>query len=106
NLYTVKENLFFKANSNIEGQVSYIALYLDQKPKLKGTTVELSMENVPAFESEEYMPPEDNYKSEVLFFYLDREASTADKFWQNTGKTWHTNAERILGNHKEVKEAA
>ena len=64
------------------------------------------MENVPAFDSEGYMPPEDIYKPKVLFFYLSTDAGTADKFWQETGKKWYNNTEHALGNSKEVKEAA
>ena len=111
-LYTLKENFFFKAyqggfeDSPGGSQVSYVTSHLDQKLKQKGSTVELSMENVPAFESEGYMPPEDNYKPKVLFFYTAREATTVDKFWQDGGKRWNTNYEHALGNYKEVKDAA
>jgi uncharacterized protein YdaU (DUF1376 family) len=110
-LFTLKENFFFKAYRGFEdspggSQVSYVTTHLDQKLKQKGSTVELSMENVPAFESEEYMPPEDNYKSKVLFFYTSTEATTIDKFWQDGGKRWNNRAEHSLGNYKEVKDAA
>jgi len=111
-LYTLKENFFFKAyqggfeDSPGGSQVSYVTAHLDQKLKQKGSTVELSMENVPAFESEGYMPPEDNYKPQVLFFYTAREATTVDKFWQDGGKRWNNYYERALGNYKEVKDAA
>jgi hypothetical protein len=111
-LFTLKENFFFKAyqggfeDSPGGSQVSYVTTHLDQKLKQKGSTVELSMENVPAFESEEYMPPEDNYKSKVLFFYTSTEATTIDKFWQDGGKRWNNRAEHALGNYKEVKDAA
>jgi hypothetical protein len=111
-LFTVKENFFFKAyeggfeDSPGGSQVSYVTAYLDKKLKKKGSTVELSMENVPAFDSEGYMPPENNYKPRVLFFYTSGEATTADKFWQEGGKRWNARAEHMLGNSKEVKEAA
>jgi uncharacterized protein YdaU (DUF1376 family) len=112
NLFTLKENFYFKAyqggfeDSPNGSQVSYVLAHLDQKPKQKGSTVELSMENVAAFESEGYMPPEDNYKQKVLFFYTATEATTVDKFWQDGGKRWNNRAERLLGNYKEVKETA
>src|SRR5260221_11855137 len=34
-------------------------------PTMKSGTVELSMENVPAFQGENNMPPEENYKPQV-----------------------------------------
>jgi hypothetical protein len=104
NLFTVKENFFFKVAQ--AGRVSYSPINLDQKPKQKGSSLELSMENVPAFESEGYMPPESTYKSAVLFYYIQTDAPTADKFWQDYGKLYNDRAEHLIGNHQEVKDAA
>ena len=107
-----EESFLFKAyqgafeDSPNGSQVSYVTSNLNQKIKQKGSQVELSMENIPAFESEGYMPPEDNYKPLVLFFYTATEATTVDKFWQDGGKRWNNRAEHMLGNYKEVKEAA
>lgn len=112
-LYTVKESFFFKPymgpleDAPAGAQVNYVTAYLEQKPKLKNNTLELSMENVAAFDSEGYMPPEENYKPRVLFFYLSTDASSVDKFWQDAGKKWYNSTEHALGNNnKEVKEAA
>jgi hypothetical protein len=111
-LFTVKENLVFKAYtgqlSNMDGgtQVMYVTNNLTAKPKTKGSTVELEMENVPAFQPEGYMPPEENYKPQVQFFYGGSEMSSADKFWQEGGKRWYNAVEHFIGDHKEVKEAA
>ena len=111
-LFTVKENLVFKAYTgqlaNTDGgtQVMYVTNNLTAKPKAKGSTVELEMENVPAFQPEGYMPPEENYKPQVQFFYGGSEMSTADKFWQEFGKRMYSAVEHFIGDHKEVKEAA
>ena len=111
-LFTLKEKFFFKAyegameDSPGGSQVSYVTVLLDKKLKQKGSTVELEMENVPAFESEGYMPPENNYKPQVLFFYTGSDSYTVDKFWQEGGKRWNTRAEHMLGNYKEVRDAA
>jgi hypothetical protein len=111
-LFTVKENLVFKAYTgnlaNMDGgtQVMYVTNNLSAKPKTKGSTVELEMENVPAFQPEGYMPPEENYKPQVQFFYGGKEMSSADKFWEEDGKLWYGRVEHFVGDHKEVKEAA
>jgi hypothetical protein len=104
NLFTVKENFYFKVAQG--GNVSYAPINIEQKPKQKGSSLELSVENVPAFESEGYMPPEGNYKSAVLFYYVPKDAPTSDKFWQDYGKQYNDRAEHLLGNYKEVKDAA
>src|SRR5262249_27783933 len=42
----------------------------DMKLSKKGRGWELNAQNLPAFQKESYMPPENNYKPEVRFFYI------------------------------------
>ncbi len=113
-LFTVKESLIFKAfdralvtEDGSAGRLSYTVFNLPNKqPSQKGNTVALEMENVPAFESESLMPPEDYYKPQVRFFYGDNSLSSAEKFWLTRGTKWNEFTERFIGNHKEVRDAA
>ncbi len=118
-LYTVKENFTFnpyaggtlQSSSSMQfywdgATVSYVSLNMKDKPKNKGSQIEYSMEKVPAFEAEGFMPPEDNYKPSVRFFYLRRGDPSTDKVWQDIGETAYTIEERFLGGNKGVKEAA
>ncbi|HJX83433.1 MAG TPA: DUF3857 and transglutaminase domain-containing protein [Candidatus Angelobacter sp.] len=111
-LFTVKENLVFKA---FEGPLrtedgtsgySYTTVNLTKQPTKKGNTVELEMENVPAFEAEGLMPPEAVYKPHVRFFYGGTSLASAEKFWLDLGTRWNEVVERFIGNHKEIREAA
>ena len=61
---------------------------------------------MPAFEAEGYMPPEDDLKPQMRFFYIGTRASTAEKFWQESGRSWNDEAEHFIGNHKEITQAA
>lgn len=72
--------------SNIvpRSQVSYS--YLNQSDpnvleKKQGNLMELELQNVPKFFAEEYMPPEDDFRPVVLFYYGGREMSSPEKFW-------------------------
>lgn len=113
NLFTVKEDFSFKP---FEGgnayywpgaQISWVTLNLKNKePSKKGREVELSLENMPGFESEGLMPPEDNYKPAVRFFYSRSDLDTSDKFWREVGKQMNETIDRFIGNHKEIREAA
>ena len=110
-LFTAKEKFSFKAYEgglNVEGgsHVSYTMANLTKKPTLKGMTMELEMENVPAFQAEGYMPPERNFKPMVEFFYGGRELNSADKFWEDAGRKSYQYVDSFLGNHKEAREAA
>ena len=117
NLYTVKENFSFKpyegrlSGSEFEsgGRVSWLYMNLERgkEPKMThGNNAELELHDIPAFHSEDYMPPENEYKPGVYFFYIGGEAKTADKYWEEIGKKRQQTIEDFIGNHKEAKEAA
>lgn len=112
-LFTVKENLTFKAyegalitDDGTAGRLSYTTVNLTKQPTKKGSSVELEMENVPAFEAEGFMPPEDTYKPQVRFFYGGGSLSSAEKFWLDLGTRRNEVVDRFIGNHKEIREAA
>jgi hypothetical protein len=113
-LYTVKESFRMKAFSGqiegLEGGYRVAALYSHMpnniKPLQKGEGYELDVENMPAFESEGYMPPEEDLKPQMRFFYITTGKSTPDKFWQDAGRRWNDEAEHFIGNRKEISQAA
>jgi uncharacterized protein DUF3857/transglutaminase superfamily protein len=113
-LYTVKESFRMKPFSGgIEGlgedyQVAtlYSNMPNNLKPQQKSGGYELDVNDMPAFEAEGYMPPEQDFTPQVRFIYISRQASTADKFWQEAGRNWNDSAERFIGNHAEIRQAA
>lgn len=118
-LFTVKENFYFRpyeggvyqshthASVDWDGaQVSWVSTNLKDKPKSKGNEISMEMQNVPAFESEDHMPPEQNYKPTVIFFYTRRGISNTEKAWQDLGQDENERVETFLSRNKGVKEAA
>jgi hypothetical protein len=120
-LFTLKEHLRFRAFqglvltatewSNVvrRSQVAYS--YLNQvdlkvPEKKDGNLMELELENVPKFDSEEYMPSEDNYRPTVLFYYGGREMASPDKFWDEWQKLITEYLEKFIGNARGIHEAA
>lgn len=69
----------------------------------KSGAYELTMENVPAFEKEESMPPERVLKSRVEFYYVYSNEDAKD-FWKNRSKAWSENLENFVGHHKAIEE--
>ncbi len=67
--------------------------------------IELSLENIPGFQKEEYMPPERALMYRVDFFYFRRNPESADKFWVQEGKDWHGIIEEFIGKRKGVQQA-
>jgi Transglutaminase-like superfamily/Domain of Unknown Function with PDB structure (DUF3857) len=120
-LFTLREHLRFRAfqglvlvptewnNVSIHTQVSYA--YLNQvdlmvPQKKEGNLMEMEIQNVPKFDSEEYMPPKDDYRPVVLFYYGGREMATPEKFWDEWQKLISEYVEKFIGNSREVREAA
>lgn len=68
--------------------------------------VRLQASNIPAFQAEDYMPPEDELKSHVDFVYSeDPFEKDLDKFWKRTGKKMNGQVENFVGKRKAMEEA-
>ena len=113
-LYTVKESFRMKSyTGGLEGfengyQVAALYSHMPNniKPLQKGGGYELEVENMPAFEAEGYMPPQEDFTPQMRFFYVGRDVSNADRFWQEAGKRWNGDVEHFIGNRREISQAA
>jgi hypothetical protein len=114
-LFTVKESFSFKPYAMTGRRIAWVDLHVTQEQKpheTKSGGVELELQNVKAFESEDYMPPEDNYKPSVHFFYLSSDIKagpgeqTVDSYWQLVGKLSSEYIEHFIGNSKDARQAA
>ncbi|HEX4602585.1 MAG TPA: DUF3857 domain-containing protein [Candidatus Angelobacter sp.] len=113
-LYTVKESFRMKPYSGpLEGfhvgyQVAALSSHMPNNVKAvqKGGGYELDVENMAAFEAEGYMPPEEDFKPQMRFFYVGPDASTAEKFWQEAGRKWNDDVDHFIGSRKEIAQAA
>jgi hypothetical protein len=121
-LFTVKESLYYQPDTGQRYQsptrpqfesggerISHVMLNMkDFKEKLRETGGDTGLEltNVPAFESEAFMPPEDNFKPTVIFFTGRVGKVDVDKEWLDLGKQYYQVYERYMGADRGVKEAA
>jgi len=68
--------------------------------------VRLEVKNIPAFQTEDYMPPESELKSRVDFVYSeDNFESDEAKYWRNVGKKWNENLESFVNKRKAMEQA-
>jgi hypothetical protein len=77
----------------------------------KDNTIQLEVQNVPAFPEEDYMPPGDTLKARVMFYYVSsfgdgKPIKTPDDFWKEKGKMLYEDNERFIGDRKGIKRAA
>jgi hypothetical protein len=67
--------------------------------------IRLQVSNMPAFTTEDYMPPENEVKSRVDFIYSDEFEKDADTFWKKKGKQYHDNVESFVNKKKAMEQA-
>lgn len=65
--------------------------------------VDLTMNNIPAFIEEPFMPPPDILKMRVYFYY--QENLKAEDYWKAQGKFWNKDVEEFIGRNRGVDEA-
>ena len=106
-LYTVKESFRFRPPRQIRAAIAWVVSnWTGAMPVRKGDGADLDLENVAAFHTEEYMPPEERFRATVRFYYLTRSITSSDKYWEFIGEEWSQEYNRFIGDHKEAKEAA
>jgi len=66
------------------------------KPQQNHGRIELELENIPAFEPEEYMTPESTQRMEVRLFYLEATADSPDKYWKGEARSWQKGMEKFV----------
>jgi hypothetical protein len=68
--------------------------------------VSMEADDIPAFPTEDYMPPADELKSRVDFIYSeDQFEKEPEKYWQKIGKKRNDRLESFLGKRKAMEEA-
>jgi len=75
-------------------------------PKDEHGMIHLETQNVPAFQIEDYMPPENELKMRVDFVYSEgNDEKDPDKFWRNEGKNQFQRVEDFVGKRKAMEQA-
>ena len=68
--------------------------------------ISLESSDIPAFQTEDYMPPENEMKSRVDFVYSDEFVEREpDKYWKKLGKKRNDGLESFIGKRKAMEEA-
>jgi len=68
--------------------------------------IRLEAQNIPAFQTEDFMPPENELKSRVDFVYSEETPeSDVDKYWRKAGKKLNDQMESFVGKRKAMEQA-
>jgi len=68
--------------------------------------IRMEANNIPAFQTEDYMPPAEELKSRVDFIYEEGFATKdQDSFWKQVGRTRNGQLEGFIGKRKAMEQA-
>jgi len=68
--------------------------------------IRMTSANIPAFQVEDYMPPQNELKFRVIFTYSEEGfENEATKFWRKFGKKENDRLESFIGKHKDLESA-
>ena len=68
--------------------------------------IRMEAANIPAFQTEDFMPPPNEVKSRVDFIYSeDSIEKDTNNFWKKVGKKRNDQLESFIGKHKAMEEA-
>ena len=107
-LFTKKANFSLKPSSELACRWSWHRLPEGSaKPeKDSHNVIRLEVNNVPAFPTEDYMPPVNELKSRVDFTYsYQNPTMDAQKFWLETGKKMNASLESFVNKRKAMEQA-
>lgn len=72
----------------------------------KNGLITMTSNNIPAFQIEDFMPPENELKFRVIFTYFEQKPeSDVNKYWKNFGKNANERAESFVGKRKAMEQA-
>jgi hypothetical protein len=99
-LFQRQAHFMFKPNAHQRLKHAVRSVLLPANAKMNQRNdglITLEVENVPPFETEEYMPPEKEIRGRVMFFYGLDDLYDPDKFWKSQSKSWYSDAEEFIG---------
>jgi hypothetical protein len=76
-----------------------------QPPVEDHHTVRLETQNVPAFQIEDYMPPQNEMKFRVDFMYTRNEEKDPEKFWKVEAKALYRSIDLFIDKRKAMEQA-
>ena len=104
-LFTKYAKFSLKASNYFPVRFSWQGLPPGVAPKNESGVVRLEVHNIAAFQTEDYMPPQNELKSRVDFMYSEESENQADKFWKKEAKKQNDKVESFIGKRKAMEQA-
>jgi hypothetical protein len=101
--YTIRDR-----RGDIKDHVYYTLIGLPENTAIKTVAnnhMELELNDIPAFEEEDFAPPADVMKMRVNFYYGTDKMGKPQEFWKNEGKYWNKEVDKFAGHSAAVASA-
>ena len=101
--YTIQDR-----RGDIKDRVYYTLIGLPENTAIKtvaNNRMELELNDIPAFEEEDFAPPADVLKMRVNFYYGTDKMSKPQEFWKTEGKYWSKEVDKFAGHSGAVAAA-
>ena len=104
-----QENRYVEnSRGQVLNHVYYSLINLPENTAIKTTVnnrMELELKDIPAFEPEDFEPPDDLLKMRVNFYYGTDKMGKPQEFWKNEGKYWNKAVDKYAGHSGAVATA-
>jgi len=104
-LFTKHAKFSLKVSNYFPVRFSWQGLPPGVAPKNERGVVRLETSNIAAFQTEDYMPPQNELKARVDFVYSEDSEMQADKFWKKEGKKENDQVDSFIGKRKAMEQA-
>src|SRR6202140_3987687 len=104
-LFTKYAKFSLKPSDYFPVRFSWQGLPPGVAPKNERGLVHLEANNIAAFQTEDYMPPQNELKPRVDFVYSEDSENQADKFWKKEAKKQNDKVESFIGKRKAMDQA-
>jgi Domain of Unknown Function with PDB structure (DUF3857) len=104
-LFTKYAKFSLKPSQYFPVRFSWQGLPAGVVPKNERGVIHLEVNNIAAFQTEDYMPPQNELKARVDFMYSEDTEPQADKFWKNEAKRENGQVESFIGKRKAMEQA-
>jgi hypothetical protein len=71
-------------------------------PEMRNNRVELEIDHIPAWETEEFMAPEEAGQMGVQFFFCDNRILDAAEYWKSESANWQNGAENFMSKAGDI----
>jgi len=104
-LFTKHAKFSLKPSNYFPVRFSWQGLPAGAVPKNESGFIRLETNNIAAFQTEDYMPPQNELKARVDFVYSEDSTMQADKFWKKEAKKENDEVESFIGKRKAMEQA-